>query len=332
MPIGINIVLKKEIPLVMFYPYVTYAIDNPSVRDVLDKYIRWDKLVSVRPKLLFNIDTEKSVIFGCAAEILVSFLVSSNTEIGFQTDRYEECLEVYLSKVPTEFNQNYKKLYVYNYRFRNPHNYIEGRSTAKNISEDEPVCLQSIVNEYRDAIRDIKGNSNELFNRDKRKTLLAILTISKYYAGMKTPNRNINPKCYSVNLEQLLIPLESIIETFSMEPMKGQELFVSEPHFSHMGISGYGDFIIDKTLIEVKSTRSYVRKADIRQVALYYLLNKATPDPKKCYKIENITIYYPLFQSCINLPISIIFNTIKTSTVVNELERIFKNRSKYGFY
>jgi hypothetical protein len=315
----------------MFYPYVTSAIENPHVREIIDSYIKWDCLVCERPKLSFEIDRDKSQIFGCAVEILLELILKEKSKIEIRTTNYESNMHHYLSRSQLVNGKVSPEVYIHS-RLTGPYNYVSGKLTAELYTDGDIVKLRDVVNEYEKAILHIKTHVNHLFGNQRRETTHAILSIAKYYSTLKPPMKNINPKHYFIDLDSLLNPLDSVIEAWTKQLANKSTTVLTQPHFSFLGISGYGDFIVDDILLEIKCSNGYLRKADLRQVALYYLLNKANHASKQYMDVRNVALYYPLFQKNIIMPTSKIFYTGKTKRVIAELGRIFTQRTKYGFY
>lgn len=151
--------------------------------------------------------------------------------------------------------------------------------------------------------------------------LLFKLLIKDDYYGNSIPEGTIE-ECYQMS--ESFFKESKNLPLFSNQEL--QQKITTNPHFHYKLYEGYGDFLINQTLIEIKSgfkpTKRLIRSY-IYQLLVYLLL-----DVEHTYQIKSIGIYFSRFNYFWKIEVETLFNTARP--LINDF-KVFKKLIKKIF-
>lgn len=106
---------------------------------------------------------------------------------------------------------------------------------------------------------------------------------------------------------------------------------LSSPYLSWGTIRGEPDYIIDDTILDIKTTKSFFSRADYNQLICYYLLYKMNEEywNKVGVKINKIGIYYSLYGQLIEFKVSDLCKSDELKEVIELIESKSHDTSFY---
>lgn len=297
--------------------YTSDLISRPEVKKILDEFIIYPSTKD-KPSLIIDKNSEyDKTLLGNAVEVLFELLIDSSWNSFLNPLKsYEHCLLTTLSECKKYGYRNIDEYYILpytgvlrkygivpKYLFQNEE---KGLVKVKNLIDDFYKAI--------DVLSDKKCFEKNIDNSMKSILIISnILPLCKRFMMFYSNYSNINPNTVTY--------LKRIYEHFPLETVNLNKRIISEPPISIGGTSGRPDFVVGETLLEIKTTQTYLSKDHLRQTALYYLgLSEAKYNR---IEIEDIALYYSLYGKTVKFNKSEIFNLKKAKNTFKKIENTF---------
>lgn len=300
--------------------YTSDLLSKSEIKKELDTFIKFP-LVIDKPRLIFD----KKLVYnktslGFATEILFE-LFFSNTKTSFLSPlkEYEMHLMKTLHECKKDGYVNIDNHYVCPKRSNILilYNITNSLNDARLIKVENPIKLRDLINDYYNALETLKAK--DCFENNIEQSMFSILILA-----------NIIPLCKRFHIfndnyknidENTLELLKKIYQNLPKNLIATKNDIISEQAIRICGTSGRPDFVIGNTLLEIKTTQTYLTKDDIRQIALYYLAleSENSQNSNKC--IEELVIYYSLYGKAVRFKPEELFNLDRKAAIIKKLSK-----------
>jgi hypothetical protein len=275
----------------------TQAIKQPGIREILDKMIVFPTVQRTGLKRL-PFPNEHSALIGYAVEILLDFHLNQDLDLGETAHKYYRPFERFVERCEKTYGCSSEKLLLFEHYNVYSWNAHPNKKLAQNISDGTNVLLLSDVRQsYVEALLTI-GNSF-IAPLKSKEFYLAILTVAHIYPTLRRWRIGIKRLYWDRN--EILEPLMLAHDRIEMLFKGQQKTLTGQVNLREGKLRCRPDFILDRTLLEIKCTREYLTKEHIRQVALYYLVTRMQRGVSN-FKIDTIQIFYGLHGELISWP------------------------------
>lgn len=298
--------------------YTSDLISKPEIKKILDEFIIYPKIED-KPNLIIDKNSEyDKTLLGNAVEILFELLLDNSSDSFIHPLKsYEYYLLTILLECKIEGYRDIDEYCIMPYTGALRKYGIMPSYFSKN-NKVEVVKVKKLVDDFYNAINVLSDKN--CFQNNIDSALFSILLIS-----------NILPLCkrfkmlysnYSDISQNTVTCLKKIFEHFPIEKIDFRKKIISEPPINICGTSGRPDFLIGETLLEIKTTQTYLTKDHLRQSALYYLglLNSKYNN----IQIVDVALYYSLYGKMISFNKNELFNLKKTKSTLKRLENVYK--------
>jgi hypothetical protein len=133
--------------------------------------------------------------------------------------------------------------------------------------------------------------------------LNAILILSQIMPGIRFNKLAINNM--GTTTQNDLNMLKYLIKQIPKSLYEAKNILI-QPFLSHRAILGKPDYIMDDSIVDIKTTKNFFSRRDYNQLICYYLLYKINENKwnEAGIKINKIGIYYSLYGQLIQFNVS----------------------------